>query len=110
MKLADIHPTGKEKLKDMIPQMAYNYLANVLSATVLALIIGLIFSSGNPNVGEPTWFRGAVMGFWVWLGFIVTSTSMDVIWMGRKLKLWLFESACSLVVMTVMGAMLAVWR
>jgi GTP-binding protein len=39
----------------------------------------------------------------VWLGFLVTSSSIEVIWMGRKAKLWLFESACSLVVMFVDG-------
>jgi hypothetical protein len=28
MRLANIHPTGNEKLKDMIPQMIWNFIVN----------------------------------------------------------------------------------
>ncbi len=32
MKLANIHPTGKEKFADMIPKMLWNLLANFVTA------------------------------------------------------------------------------
>lgn len=107
MKLANIHPTGDEKLSDMIPQMAWNLFSNIVTAAVMAMIFGLVFSSSL--MGPATWLRGAVMGIWLWLGFLVTSSSIDVIWMGKNYKLWLFECGCSLVVMSVMGAILASW-
>jgi Protein of unknown function (DUF1761) len=107
MKLANIHPTGKEKLSDMIPQMAWNLLSNIITAVVMALIFCLVFSSSL--MGPATWLRGAIMGVWLWLGFLVTSSSIDVIWMGKSYKLWIFEAGCSLVVMAVMGAILASW-
>ena len=107
MRLADIHPTGEEKFVDMVPKMIWNFVVNFVTALVMAGSFWLIFSS--PLMGEATWFRGAILGAWFWLGFLVTSSSIEVIWMGRKLNLWLFEAACSLVVMATMGAILAGW-
>jgi small-conductance mechanosensitive channel len=106
MKLADIHPTGNEKLSEMIPQMLWNLLANFVSAFVLA---GIIWMASTSVAGPLTSGRGAILGVWVAVGFIATSTSMEVIWMKRSYKLWLFEAACSTVVMAVMGAILAGW-
>lgn len=108
MRLAGVRPTGNEKFTDMIPQMLLNYLANVVTATVMAGAFWIAFSS--PLMGEATWFRGAIVAGWLWLGFNATSSSMDVIWMGRSKKLWLFELSSSLVSLAAMGAVLAVWR
>lgn len=108
MKLADIHPTGNEKLSDMVPQMLWNLLANFVTAFVLAGVLWIAFSS--PLMGEITWYKGAISAAWLWLGFLVTSSSVEVIWMGRSVKLWLFEAGCSLVTMLVMGAIIACWK
>lgn len=105
MKLANIHPTGNEKLKDMIPQMLWNLLTNFVTAYVLAIIY--TFASTSPLFTATGIYAGITVALWVWLGFLVTTTSIEVIWMGRNVKLWLFESACSLVVMIVMGAIIA---
>src|SRR6185369_1323668 len=93
MKLADIHPTGNEKFKDMVPQILWNLLSNVVTAYVLAVII--LFVSTSPYLYPFTAWQGAVVGAWVWLGFLVTSSSVEVIWMKRKASLWLYECACS---------------
>ena len=108
MKLADIHPTGNEKFSDMIPQMLKNLLANFVTASVLAVIY-LFASSSSYLAGTGIW-RGVVCALWLWLGFLVTSSSMEVIWMGRKAGLWWYECACSMVVMAAMGAIIAHWR
>ncbi len=107
MKLANIHPTGNEKFKDMIPQMVWNFVVNIVTAGVMAIIFALVFAS--PLMGPVTGLRGAIIGVLIWLGFLVTSSSIDVIWMGRSWKLWLFEATCSLIVMATMGAILATW-
>jgi Protein of unknown function (DUF1761) len=104
MKLANIHPTGKEKFSDMIPQMLKNMLANLVCASVLALFISVISGAYN-NQGNIV--GGMGIAFWAWLGFLVTSSSMDVIWMGKSKKLWLFEIVASLVSFLAMGAILA---
>jgi hypothetical protein len=105
MRLANIHPTGNEKLKDMIPQMLWNLLVNFITAYVLAVMY--LFASSSPYFTATGVWGGVVCALWVWLGFLVTTTSIEVIWMGRSVKLWLFEAACSLVVMTAMGAIIA---
>lgn len=106
MKLANIHPTGNEKFSDMIPQMLKNLLANIICAYVLAMFIFVTESYYN-NIGNIV--GGMGIAFWAWLGFLVTSSSMDVIWMGKEKKLWLFEIVASLVSFIVMGAIIAVW-
>lgn len=105
MRLADIHPTGNEKLADMVPQMLWNLLVNLVTASVLSGIIYIAFTS--PIMGEKLWYKGSIIAAWIWLGFIVTSSAIEVIWMGRKKSLWLFECVASLVSFLVMGAILA---
>jgi hypothetical protein len=105
MKLADIHPTGNEKLSDMVPQMLWNLLSNLVTAYVLAVIY--LFVSTSPLSAGAGISTGIVCGLLVWFGFLVTSSSIEVIWMGRKVKLWLFEAVCSLIVMIVMGAIIS---
>ena len=107
MRLASIHPTGNEKFADMVPQMLWNLLSNFVTAYVLAVVY--LFASVSPFLGGSGAWRGVVCALWVWLGFLVTSTSIEVIWMGRNYKLWLFECASSLVVMVAMGAIIAGW-
>ena len=113
MKLANITPTGNEKFSDMIPQMVKNYLANVVCAFVLAgiyhqIVLQNVLSSFSGAIGNDI-LGGMICAFWVWLGFIVTSSSMEVIWMKRSTKLWLFEMVSSLVSLLAMGAIIAVW-
>ncbi len=107
MKLADIHPTGNEKFKDMIPQMAWNMVSNLVTAYVLAVFI--LLASTSLYLGATGTTGGIIVAVWAWLGFLVTSSSIEVIWLGRKVQLWLFEAACSLVVMVAMGAIIGSW-
>jgi hypothetical protein len=107
MKLSNITPTGNEKLKDMIPQMAWNLFVNFITAYVLAIMY--LFASTSTYFGITGAWGGVVVGLWVWFGFLITTTSVEVIWMGRSVKLWLFEAVSSLIVMIVMGAIIGAW-
>jgi len=108
MRLANIHPTGNEKMSDMIPNMLWNLLVNLTTAAVMSMLFWIIFSS--PLMGEATWYKGAIWGAWIWLGFIVTSSAIGVIWMKQSFKLWLFECVASLVAFAVMGIILVVMQ
>lgn len=108
MKLANIHPTGNEKLSDMVPQMLWNFLSNLVTALGLAFVYALVATS--PAFLDAGVWGGVICALILWLGFLVTSSSIEVIWMGRTVKLWLFECACSLIVMVVMGLIVAGWR
>ena len=107
MKLANIHPTGNEKLSNMIPQMLWNLLSNLVTAYVLAVIY--LFASSSPLLGGVGAVTGVVVSLWVWFGFMVAPSSVEVIWMGRSVKLWLFECFSSLVIMVAMGAIVSSW-
>ncbi len=99
MKLAKIVPTGNEKFKDMIPQMVKNMIMNLICAYVLAVFITIAGKSIT---------NGICIAILVWFGFIVTGSSMDVIWMGKSKKLWLFEIISSLTCLVAMGALIGV--
>lgn len=105
MRLADIHPTGKEKMADMLPQLFWNLVVNIVTAYGLAVVY--LFASGSAYLGDPGLMTGIVCGIIVWAGFLVTSSSIEVIWMKRKTSLWLFESFSSFLVMVAMGAIIA---
>lgn len=107
MRLANIHPTGQEKFKDMVPQMVKNFLVNVVFAYVLSVMY-MSAATSPLSAGAGVW-TGICVAFLAWLGFIVTSSSMEVIWMGRSYKLWLFEIFASLVACLAMGAIIAAW-
>lgn len=105
MRLANIHPTGEEKMSDMYGKLFWNFVVNLVTAFGLANIV-LVSAAYHHTEGSA--ISGMAVGFWVWLCFLVTSSSIEVIWMGRTWQLWAFEAACSLVVMLSMGAILAV--
>ncbi len=102
MKLANVTPTGNEKFKDMIPQMLWNLLANVLFAYVLAVVYAFSVLSLTMTAGV---MSGMAAGFLLWL-VVVAASSMEVIWMKRSMKLWCFELTSSLVAILVMGAII----
>jgi hypothetical protein len=106
MRLANIHPTGNEKLGDMIPQMVKNFLMNIVCAYVLSLLY--VFASTASNMSDSI-LTGVLVSFLVWFGFIFTGSSMDVIWMGKSYKLWVFELFASLVSFLAMGLIIAAW-
>lgn len=110
MRLADVHPTGNEKFSDMYGQMFLNLLANLVMAGVLSCVLGLVLSSPSNDMSTTSDVSlGALWGVLISVGFIATASSMEVIWMKRSVKLWLFECMASLVSFAAMGAILAGW-
>lgn len=107
MKLANIHPTGNEKLSDMVPQMLKNLLSNIVAAFAFAVVYS--FASSSLYITELEKLGGVVLALWIWFGFIVTGSSIEVIWMGKSAKLWLFECFSSLVAFVAMGAIIGNW-
>lgn len=108
MRLANIRMTGNEKMSDMYGRMLWNFLVNLVTAYALAVVY--LFASTSAYAGGPSIVTGLMCGFLAWLGFLATATSIEVIWMGRSFKLWLFEFASSFIVMLAMGAIIAAFR
>lgn len=108
MRLANVHPTGNEKLSDMYGQMAWNLVANIVTAYALAVLI--LLASGSQYFGTVSVLEnGLLVAFVAWAGFLVASSAIGVIWMKAPIKLWIFENVSSLIAMLVMGAIIALW-
>ncbi len=107
MRLANIHPTGNEKLSNMVPQMLWNLVANIVMACGFSVVFS--FAKFSPYIYMVGGWGGALVAFWIWLGFTVAGSSQEVIWMGRSSKLWLYECFCSLIAIVAMGAIIGNW-
>jgi hypothetical protein len=105
MKLANVTMTGNEKMSDMYGQMFWNLVANIATATGVAVIY--LFASTSSVVGMNGIGLGILCGLLAWICFQVPITSINVIWMKHSKNLWLYEAGCSFVVFAVMGAIVA---
>lgn len=79
-------------------------------AFVTALITAWILARFITLANAQTMTRGAVIGFWAWLGFIATTSLGDVLFGGRPLKLYYLTNGYYLVSLIIMGALLGTWR
>ena len=77
-------------------------LASLLTAYVLAHFVRF--------TGADTVSKGAQTGFFVWLGFVLTTNLGTVLFEFRPLGLYLINNGYHLVGLLGMGALLAVWQ
>ncbi|MEK7146616.1 MAG: DUF1761 domain-containing protein [Patescibacteria group bacterium] len=85
----------------MIRSMVLGLLSYALMAFVLAHFVDYLQID---NAKE-----GAVLGFWVWLGFVGTTQLGSVLWEMKPLSYFLINTMYSLLVLVVMGAILGHW-
>lgn len=78
------------------------FIAALILAYVLASVIGIAQAKGI--------LQGARVGFWMWIGFVATTSAGDVLWAGRPAKLYFINTGYNLAALIVMGALLAAWR
>lgn len=90
----------KKKQQEMGATYLVMIIGSLLGAYVLAHIVRL---SGATTAGA-----GIVTGFWIWLGFILTTQLSKVLWEGKSWKLLGIDTSYSLVAFALMGAVLAV--
>jgi hypothetical protein len=91
----------KAKEKGMAKSYAIGFVAVLISAFVLSNVINAMRAS--------TLLDGALIGFWVWLGFVATVMLNMVLWDSKPVQLYLVNVSYYLVNLAVMGAILAVW-
>lgn len=98
--------TGK-KPGDMQPgSMGKSYGLMFLAALVLAFALAKFVG----YLQATTLIGGARAGIWIWIGFVLTTTSGLYIFEGRPAKLYALNNGFHLVSLVIMGALLAVWR
>lgn len=57
-----------------------------------------------------TFLEGMVTGFWMWLGFVVTTSGVNSLFEGKHMQLTAINLGYPLVGLMLMGAVLAVWK
>lgn len=83
------------------PKMfAVSFVLELLAVYVLAHFIDYAAALG--------WVEGAMVGFWVGFGFVLTTMGVNALYAGRTLKLTLIDGGYHLVGLMVAGAILAV--
>jgi hypothetical protein len=92
---------NEAKEKGMGKSYALAFLSTLVMSYVLAVFVGF--------ANAATILNGAVVGFWLWLGFIATTMLGIVLLQNKPVKLYVLNIAHYLVVMLVTGAILAVW-
>ncbi|PKA16613.1 DUF1761 family protein [Leptospira haakeii] len=86
-------PTQEEK-KNLGIRIFLNFCVFLATAFSISLILQYMSLQNKAH--------GQSIAFILWFGFIFTSSSIDVIWKGKHLKLWIFESIASLITIQVL--------
>ncbi len=102
MKLVGLSEAELEKRKK---EMGPKYGLMAVSALVMAYVLThIVYYTGATTISG-----GMQAGFWVWLGFVATTSLGDVIFVGRPRDLYLINVGYHLVTLLAMGSILAVW-
>ena len=92
-----------------IDQMGDGSTSYVITA-IAALVQAWILAHFVAYAGADTAVKGAVIGFWLWVGFVAITQGVNTIFAGSRKKLWAINVGYFLVVLFINGAILAVWH
>ncbi len=96
--------------RDIKQMRGKNATQGYISASLASLVMSYVFALVIYKVGARDVVSGATIGFWLWTGFIATTTMVDYVFAGHRKKLYLINVGYPLVAMIVMGAILASWN
>jgi hypothetical protein len=82
------------------------YVLNTLTSLVFAYLLAHIVKYANLNTIQ----LGAVAGFWVWLGFVVTTVLPVYLFERRPKILFFIYILYQFVSIPIMGGLLALWK
>lgn len=82
------------------------YVLNTLTSLVFAYLLAHIVKYANLNTIQ----LGAMAGFWIWLGFVVTTVLPVYLFESRPKILFFIYILYQFVSIPIMGGVLALWR
>jgi len=104
MSLGKVWMAALGKTKDEIKPSVGPFIVSAISLLIMATMLsGLI---GHLGEGQVTMINGAISGFFVWLGFVMTTMVTNHAYQGVKRSLTLIDGGHYLVVLMVMGAII----
>lgn len=96
---------GKD-LKSMRENATQGYIAAIVASLVMSYVFALVIETTQARDA----ISGASIGFWLWLGFVATTTMVDYVFAGHRKKLYLINVGYPLAALVVMGAILGAWK
>lgn len=93
------------KKKSQMQGTAMSYAMQAVYALVMAYVLAHIVNYAHAT----TIMAGMQTGFWVWFGFVATTTAGANLWEGKGWDLWLINNGNYLLTLMAMGAILAVY-
>ena len=103
MKLMNFDKNSMKSMKlSPVTAMILGFLTYLVIAYVLAGFISILNSA--------TIVEGMKIAFWIWLGFIATTTLGSFLWEGKSIKLYLLNNTYNLLNLLVMSAILTAWK
>jgi hypothetical protein len=93
--------TGIEEPKGALRAFVVGLITMIMMSYSLAVCVDVF--------GAETLASGALVGGFIWLGFVATVTLGLVVWEGRRFSLYLINAGYYLVAFAVMGAIHAVF-
>ena len=94
------------KMEDLQKNAAPGYVLTALGALVQAWILVHFVRWAQAD----TAVDGAIVGLWLWVGFVAVTQGVNTIFAGTRKKLWAINTGYFLVVLLINGALLAVWK
>jgi hypothetical protein len=89
---------------------AASHAGEIGLALLVSLVTSYVLAHFVRFTGAETARTGALAGFWLWLGFVVTTNLSTVLFEGRPAGLYLINNGYHLVGLLGLGALLAAWR
>ncbi len=80
------------------------------SVTLAALVTSYVLALFVHFTGAQSFVDGLVMGLWLWIGIIITSSLGHYVFSGFPLRLWGLDEGRHLIAIPIMSGILAVWQ
>ncbi len=101
--IKSMHKTPDEAKQGANP---FIYIFNTIASLVLAYVLAHLVKYANINTAE----MGATAGFWVWLGFVVTTVLPVYLYEDRNKMLFILYIIYQMFAIIIMGVILAIWK
>ncbi len=86
--------------------MGITYAVNTIASLVFAYVLAHLIKFSTVT----TFSQGVMIGFWVWLGFVVTTVIPGYLYESRPKMLYFLFIIYQLISITLMGGVLALWH
>lgn len=104
MSLGNIWMAALGKTKDELKPSAGPFIVSGISLLVMATMLAGVI--GHLGKNQVTLVNGAISGFFIWLGFVITTMATNHAYQGQKQTLTLVDGGHYLAVLVVMGAII----